>query len=147
MTNSPQILLTLDQIQGWEKEAEDLAREIARDQARLDELRQKLKAAEFFRPAPARTGLFAKMVAANDAGEAPDSDNMVAAIERLASGAQAPIPKKVLKHLLAQEGFASDRLANYFYTAIHRLKAKDRISVMANGDVWKARDRSEAEKQ
>jgi len=62
---------------------------------------------------------------------------LVAAIEKLANDASRPISKKELKRILAEQGFASDRLANYFYTAIHRLKAKERITVMPDGSVWK----------
>lgn len=145
MNGSPQVLLTLEQIEGWEQEAEELAREIADDQVRLDQLRAKIKAAEFFRPAP--SGRLSKLGFLNGKQEnslpleesppAPESDNMVAAIEHIANSAQAPVPKKVLKHMLAEQGFAADRLANYFYTAIHRLKSKERISVLENGSVWK----------
>lgn len=142
MNNSQQVLLTLDEIEGWEQEAEELARDIAEDQARLDALRQKLKAAEFFRPAATaalkRASIFGKRaeISNGDSNE-PDSDNLVAAIEKIANNAPAPIPKKILKHMLAQEGFAPEQLANYFYTAIHRLKTKERITVMMDGSVWR----------
>jgi hypothetical protein len=53
MPTPNQVLLTIEQIEGWETEAAQLARKIADDQTRLNEVRAKLKAAEVFRPKPA----------------------------------------------------------------------------------------------
>lgn len=153
MNNSTQVLLTTDQIDQWERRSADAARIIAEQQARLEDLRTKLKAAEIFRPKPIperdRQLFVEPPLLANDdtffqhtiTSEPPpssrDGDNMVAAIEKIANEAPRPISKKQLKKTLAEQGFAPERLANYFYTAIHRLKAKERITVMPDGSVWK----------
>jgi hypothetical protein len=144
-----EILLTIQQVEDWQKEADELAakiaedqrrlaEKIAEDQRRLDELRSKLKAAAPFMPRkqirmPMLPGAREKQEAkANEV-----SDNMTEAIERLAHK-QGPISRKELKRLLAEEGFPADRLANYFYTAIHRLKAKERISENDDGSLGPA---------
>jgi hypothetical protein len=49
-SESTQVLLTTEQIERWERESAELARKIADDQARLDDIRRKLKAAELFKP-------------------------------------------------------------------------------------------------
>jgi len=151
MSNSPQVLLTTDQIDQWEREFAESARIIAEQQARQEDLRTKLKAAEIFRPKPVperdRQVFVEPPLLANDdtffqhtiTAEPPpkDGDNLVAAIEKIANDAPRPVSKKELKKILAEQGFAADRLANYFYTAIHRLKTKERITVRADGSVWK----------
>jgi hypothetical protein len=48
--------------------------------------------------------------------------------------------------MLAKEGFPPDRLANYFYTAIHRLKNKERVTVLDDGSVWRAPEAVDAGK-
>lgn len=156
MSESAQVLLTTEQIEQWERESVELARKIADYQARLDDLRAKLKAAELFKPKKLSNSLSdffsnpppppplpyggpldsAPIRQAVEAVASEDGDNLTAAIERIANSAARPVAKKALKQMLAKEGFAPDRLANYFYTAIHRLKAKNRISVLEDGSVW-----------
>jgi hypothetical protein len=82
---------------------------------------------------------------AADAGQAnadtdapPDSDNLTDAIESIANGSPVAITKKELKKTLQKRGFPAERLENYFYTAVNRLKKKRRITVMSDGSVWKA---------
>jgi hypothetical protein len=125
-----EILLTIQQVEDWQKEADELAEKLAEDQRRLDELRSKLKSAAPFLPAKEFT------VGRRPGAPKPVdiSDNMTEAIERLATQ-KGPISRKELKRLLAEEGFPADRLANYFYTAIHRLKAKERISETDDGSL------------
>jgi len=161
MGESDQILLTVEQIEQWEREAADLAHRIAEDQASLEDLRQKLKYAQFFKPKKSPfNDFFTAEPNASPAQQAPasapwakpadpwpkpaqptlvnDSADLTAAIERIANASARPVAKKALKATLAAEGFAPDRLANYFYTAIHRLKGKERITVLDDGSVWKA---------
>lgn len=155
MTNQPDVLLTTAQIEQWERDAAALARKIADDQTQLNELRSKLKAAEFFRPKkvaqffehfpdtplPLRDAAPVAPVveAAPDSdGDGADDNNLVGAIERIANASTKPIAKASLRGLLAAEGFAPDRLSNYFYTAIRRLKIKRRITVLDDGSLWRA---------
>lgn len=151
MDESNQVLLTVDQVEQWEQESAELARKIADDQARLDDLRQKLKFAEYFRPkkrtffgpradAPQPIAMPTTPAVPPEVavGDGSGTGDLTAAIERIANGSARPVAKKALKAVLAREGFAADRLANYFYTAIHRLKGKDRITVLKDGSVWKA---------
>jgi hypothetical protein len=150
MSKEPEVLLTTREIEGWERESIEIAKRIADDQERLNELRTKLKMAEFFRPKKPSffdcvdiptisNGQSVPAGTLSAGGETePEGDNLVGAIESLANNAAQPIPKKMLKQMLAQGGFAPDRLANYFYTAIHRLKSKERISVLENGSIWKS---------
>jgi hypothetical protein len=158
MAKEPEVLLTTHEIEGWERESVELAKRIADDQERLTQLRTKLKMAEFFRPKKLD---FFEADKAADQVQVPlalahtvtsptaapadgEGDNLVAAIEKIANSSLQPVSKKELKALLATQGFPAERLANYFYTAVHRLKSKDRITVMADGKIWIAPDRLEA---
>ena len=69
---------------------------------------------------------------------AGEPQNMTEAIEKIANETGTPIPRKELKRLLKKQGFPNDRLGNYFYTAVHRLKGKKRITVQPDGSVWRA---------
>ena len=60
---------------------------------------------------------------------------MMAAVERLVLSAREPIAKAKLKDGLRREGFPEERLGNYFYTVIKRLKERRRISVRPDGSV------------
>ena len=141
MANNPNVLvsITAEDIAGWEAEEQKLLQ-------RLGEVREKLRAAAILSPQKVRhkahpayegtpvgsgTGtLFAPV-------EVPE-DNLTDAIERIANATNGPITKADLKEMLAKEGYAKDRLANYFYTAIHRLKNKNRITVTPTGSIWYA---------
>ncbi|MPZ35796.1 MAG: hypothetical protein GEV13_33360 [Rhodospirillales bacterium] len=67
----------------------------------------------------------------NGAAHAQDDDNMTAAIETIANGLKVPISRAEMKDRLRAQGFPEDRLANYFYTAVTRLKNKAKITVDA----------------
>jgi hypothetical protein len=70
--------------------------------------------------------------------ESGDSVNMTVAIEKIANESTAPISRKDLKQMLAKKGYSEDRLGNYFYTVVHRLKTKGRITVEPDGSVYGA---------
>ena len=56
-------------------------------------------------------------------------DNMTAAIEEIANDTKVPLTHKEMKARLRELGFTEERLANYYYTPINRLKEKGKITV------------------
>ena len=80
----------------------------------------------------------------NDDGEAdkddnsPQPDNLMGLIERLANTSRSPLAKSQMRTTLAEMGIPADRLQSYFYVAVDRLKKKGRVSVLADGRIWKA---------
>ncbi len=71
--------------------------------------------------------------ASDDLAAAVVDGNMTAAIEIIASEAEKRMSHKEMRGILRGLGFEEDRLGNYYYTAVHRLKGKGRISVDDNG--------------
>ena len=68
----------------------------------------------------------------------PEPANMTEVVEKIANTSPAPVPRKQLKEALSAQGFPQDRLGNYFYTVIHRLKEKKRITITEDGSVGPA---------
>ena len=67
-----------------------------------------------------------------------DKASMMEAMDKIANNSPAPLTKTQMRARLIAQGFASDRMGNYFYTCVARLKAKHRITVEADGSIWKA---------
>jgi hypothetical protein len=65
--------------------------------------------------------------------------NLTRTVERIANESAGPMAKNDLKEILVQQGFPKERLSTYFYTAITRLKHKGRITVRADGSLWRGR--------
>lgn len=66
------------------------------------------------------------------------ASNLMGTIFRIANESERPLAKKELKAALISAGIAGARVNGpYFYVAINRLKKDDRITVMADGRVWK----------
>jgi hypothetical protein len=64
--------------------------------------------------------------------------NIMGWIARIANESPRPVPKAEMKIRLTSIGVPENRLGNYFYVAIDRLKKNGRISVLPDGRVWKA---------
>jgi hypothetical protein len=136
-------VLTADQtaaIEGWQAERAELEKVISDAQKRLLEVNKRLDAAAVLSgaAAPHVIGLFGD----EDEAGSEEGENLTSAIEEIANGSPVPVSKGDLKKLLAKQGFAASRLANYFYTAIHRLKRKGKITVRSDGSIWKAPPKS-----
>lgn len=67
--------------------------------------------------------------------EGGGSGTMMDAVVRIAIDHGKPISKADMRSELIQAGFPKERLGNYFYTVIARLKERQRIDVLANGDI------------
>jgi hypothetical protein len=137
MADQPLFILTTETIQQWKDEAARLERE-------LSSIREKLKAAAVLTSPPpaleanALGGVTASASMQEDGDTARGQLDLTAAIEMIANQSQTPLSKAELKRHLAGVGFPKDQLSNYFYTAIHRLKNKSRITVQEDGSVWRA---------
>jgi hypothetical protein len=144
--SDPIVLITAEDLQAQQAAERDLESKIANDQRRLAEIREWLRAAAVLtgsKPPSNQPQRNIEVVTENGSVAMTNSaggmtDNLTEAIARIVNNSPVSVPKADLKKMLAKEGFAGDRLANYFYTAIHRLKAKDRITVHADGSVWRA---------
>jgi hypothetical protein len=122
------------QIEGWRVEEQEYLGTIAAAQDLLAEVRRKLDAAAILtgqavgpRPAPEPVR--------PTRDDAPNPSNMIEAIARIVESSDQPISRKNLRKMLATQGFPDDRLANYFYTAVARLKAKGRLEVLPDGSL------------
>lgn len=70
--------------------------------------------------------------------EDDDSANLMGTLRRLANESPAPIPKSDLKKMLIKAGVPAERVSGtYFYLAIRKLRDKGKVSVKADGSVWK----------
>lgn len=126
MTNPlPIISISSEMLEGWQAEKAAIAQQIAELQRREMILDRKLEAAAIF------------LSDGEPDQPKPDPTNLVEAIARIINSASGPMTRKQLKAILETEGFPPERLSNYFYTAIARLKERRRISVLANGSIGK----------
>jgi hypothetical protein len=141
MNDTTPFVLTSDQqaaIRRMEAEKARLEKVIADAQRELAPITERLRAVAVLAGPP----MEAAPSKSNGLFESPDTageaQNMTEAIEKIANETGTPIPRKELKRLLKKQGFPNDRLGNYFYTAVHRLKGKKRITVQPDGSVWRA---------
>jgi hypothetical protein len=133
----PFFVLTNEQIEEWRTEEKAAERLIVDGQQRLQAVRKKLDAAAVLAGhMPAQKQQASPLFGEED-DKAPEAMNMVKAIEEIANGSAVPVNRHDLRRMLIQRGFPKDRMGNYFYTAVSRLKAAERISVRADGSVWK----------
>jgi len=72
---------------------------------------------------------------ANGTAQHEEEGNMTEAVEQIVSKHGKPMPKAELKGLLRKRGFKEERLGNYFYTVIMRLKQRGKIKVERDGSV------------
>jgi hypothetical protein len=135
----PIFVLTTDVVEGWKAEEEAAKRQIAEGQQRLAEIRNKLEAVAVLTGSPVvgTPNLFQHEEPAKADGT-DDSANMVEAVLDIIDNTEGPISKKRLRKMLANRGFPVGRLGNYFYTVVHRMKAKGRITVHEDGSIGKA---------
>jgi hypothetical protein len=71
-------------------------------------------------------------------GAAVDTESMIEAMATVANMADRPLTKSAMRSRLMTLGFPEDRMGNYFYTCVARLKGKKRISVLPDGRISKA---------
>jgi hypothetical protein len=137
------ITITPATVREWEAQAVDLERQAAKKLEEAKVLRARAQAGALLLGAAAESPepkqpLDAETLfdAARPAGA--DGKNMMEAVERMANDAASPINRPRLKQHLSEMGFPQGSLKNYFYIVISRLKEKKRITVLDNGDVWRA---------
>lgn len=132
-----ELILSQEVLAEWREERKRKSVELERAQQEFLQLNQRIQAAETllqglgysisnpvdlsFLDDDAPTGK------AN--GAAHGDENMTAVIETLANGHSAPFSHDQMRQKLRARGFPEDRLGNYYYTAVHRLKNKGRIAV------------------
>jgi len=117
------------QISAWKMRKSELEKIVADAQQELLQITRWLEAIALVAP----EGGQKSAVQAREARVPAES--MMDAIVRLVSAAPSPITKTRLRELLANEGFPKERLGNYFYTCIMRLKERQKIDVEPNGRV------------
>ena len=129
------ILLTERQVAVWREEKRKLETAISSTHQKLAEINKKLEAvAVLSGEEPASLN-----PAESTRSEATDSgESLPNALERIARQAPAPLTKAQLRKQLAEEGFSGERLGNYFYTCIKRLKDRQRIHVLPDGRITRS---------
>lgn len=133
----PLFVLTNDVLDGWKAEKDAAERMIAEGQRRLADVRHKLEAVAVLTGRPVADAPQLFEVEPKPKETADDPTNMVAAVLEIVGDAERPLSKKVLRSMLRKRGFPEERLGNYFYTVIHRLKGKGRITLSDDGSIWK----------
>ena len=133
MDGNEEILLTAQQVREWREKKAQLEVQIADAEVDLAVLNQRLEAVSII---TAEKRPDDDPVLSKD-GDDTSSDNMIAAIERIAKLSREPLTKAQTKDFLRQEGFKSESLGNYFYTCIKRLKDRQRIHVLPDGKITK----------
>ena len=131
MDGNDGILLTAQQVLEWRDKKAKLEREIADAETELVLVNRRLEAVSV---------IVGEHWPDNKSASSEDSEdtsggNMIAAIERVANFSPEPLTKAQTKDLLRQEGFQEERLGNYFYTCIKRLKDRRRIHVLPDGRI------------
>jgi hypothetical protein len=134
--------LTADTLAGWKAEKVALEREIAAKQQQLAAVNDRLKAAEIL-IGKADADVAAVMdnihwTVRNAQDRKATGTTMIEAVEKMANESPRALTKAEVRDRLAKMGFPEGSLGNYFYTTVSRLKAKGRIQVRENGDLWKA---------
>jgi hypothetical protein len=139
--DSPLFTLTPDLLKEWEREADTLEQEIEERQHKLVAVKERLHAAAVLTGQQTRPGLVIRIQNSpkQDSAEPipAEGGSMIDAIAQIAAGSPAPITKKKLKRSLLDRGFPADRMNNYFYTCIMRLKQQNRIQALSDGRIWR----------
>ena len=131
MDENDGILLTAEQVRGWREKKTRLEKEIADAEVELGVVSRRLEAVAV---------IVGKHWPDDEPASSEDDEetsvgNMIAAIERIASSSREPQTKAQTKIALRLEGFQEERLGNYFYTCIKRLKDRRRILVLPDGRI------------
>jgi hypothetical protein len=63
--------------------------------------------------------------------------NLIDAIEKIANESARPLSQAELRYRLHELGLPQSKFNNYFHTAIRRLRARGRITVLDDGRVWR----------
>ena len=132
MARKSDVILTAAEVAKKREQAVKLKKEIAKKQAEAAEINAWLEAASVIMGGLPQ-GNEGEQEEVFAVGSPPES--MTEAVERLVRAAPKPLPKAVLKRLLQEEGFPPEKLDNYFYTVLKRLKDKQKIMVMKDGSV------------
>ena len=129
------LVVSDEQIAQWQKDEDRLMNRIVDDQAELAAVRRKLEAVSILREwsgSPPASTPPAPPVENGD-------KNMMLAVERLVTASVMPLERAKVKKALAEQGFPAERLGNYFYTVVKRLKDKKRIAVQQDGKLARPR--------
>jgi hypothetical protein len=129
-----------EQLAQWQKERERLLGVIAESQQRLQAVNQILSGANMLtagKPEPSSK----PPPETKDSKEPEEIDptNFMGTIAKIVNDSKTTLSKKELKAALIAAGVPEDRVKSaYFYVAINRLYANDRITVYDDGTVGKA---------
>ena len=124
----------------WREDSKRRRADLEREQREVLQLEQRIHAAELLlrdlgvepeSEQPRNRGFFGEEKEPSGKANAadPDSENMTAKIEEIAHSRMAPLSHDQMRAKLRSLGFPEDRLGNYYYTAVHRLKNKGRIAI------------------
>ena len=131
MDGNEGILLTAGQVREWREKRTRLEKEITDAEVELAVVNRQLEAVSVI---VGKDWPDDEPASSEDGGDT-SSGSMIAAIERIANSSREPLTKAQTKHLLRHEGFQEERLGNYFYTCIKRLKDRRQIHVLPDGRI------------
>lgn len=129
------MLPTNSQIEMWRRRKVELEQELVDKQRELNGITKLLDAVSMLMPHGARPSMEVppKTNGANHMAEPKEA--MTDAIPRLVEAHGKPMSKAILKERLLESGFSRERLGNYFYTVIMRLKERGKIDVAKDGSL------------
>ena len=126
------VLLTEEQVSAWKKRKQGLETTIAEAQQELLTINRRLEAVAILtdgRPSDS------PVPSAGHTNGSATTQSMTEAVEQIVGAVSEPMTKAALKEALLGRGFPQEKLGNYFYTVIMRLKQKRRINVGNDGKV------------
>lgn len=128
MMQSPNVILTADQVTEWRQRKADLEKLISEYQQELASISRRLDAVAILTEG-------ATDLPETEASTGTSTETMMDAVVRIARSSTRPVTKAELRQQLQEAGFAPERLGAYFYTVIARLKDKKKIAVLDDGRV------------
>jgi hypothetical protein len=129
MSSSSGVMVSHDQVEKWETEADEY-------ENRAKSLRRKIDAARIILDTEAE--IEAEEVEEEgvliEETENPTENNFMGTINRIVNAQRSPISKSYLKQLLRNEGFPTRQVdGTYFYVAIRKLDGAGRITTTKSG--------------
>ncbi|MGA9726439.1 MAG: hypothetical protein WBQ84_03105, partial [Methylocella sp.] len=109
-------------VKEWEDQAITLEKDLAKRQGELQSLRARIQAAlVLLEPIAIRDNHKLEPFESRPTAEAEGS-NMIEAMATIANSSDKPLTKAAMKARLQVLGFPEERMGNYFYTCVARLK-------------------------
>lgn len=133
MADTKHVILTAEQVAGWQRRKIELEQQVAAAQQEMADLVRRLDAAAVFMVDA--NGVHPKVSKGNGEAHVREGESMMDTVLLILGDQPTPMTKAALKARLRKHGYSGERLGNYFYTVIKRLKDREKITVHEDGQV------------